>query len=332
MRKGDLMTRLFRLLAAGCWLLASGSWLLASVDGVVMNATTSQPQASVKVNLLQPGSSGMKTLATVQSDADGKFKIDEQIPPGPAILQADYQGATYNVVLTPGTPTSGVTVNIYNATTDPATGTAAQGMILIEPSATTIQVGETFLFENSTKLSYVNEKAGSLRFYVPKDAANVDVTVNAPGGMPIRRPAEKTSKVGIFKIGYPIKPGETRFDINYSLPAGDTFAGKNPDTSIPIRLVTPPAVTLSGDGLQSLGQEPKTQAHIYQVSGSDFTLKIDGAGSLRNPETANTGPDSGAPQLEVKPARIYGRLDWVLALTLGILALGGVMLFRRGSA
>jgi hypothetical protein len=34
----------------------------------------------------------------------------------------------------------------------------------------------------------------------------------------------------------------------------------------------------------------------------------------------------------VEPSRIYGKLDWVLGLTLAILALGGVALYRKGAA
>src|SRR5580704_1848598 len=76
-----------RLLASGFCLLASGSWLLASVDGVVMNLTTGKPQPAVIVSLVQPGSKGMQTLASVKSDAEGKFQIDKEVPPGPALLQ-----------------------------------------------------------------------------------------------------------------------------------------------------------------------------------------------------------------------------------------------------
>ncbi len=53
-------------------------------------------------------------------------------------------------------------------------------------------------------------------------------------------------------MNYPLKPGETRFDVGYSLPAADTFSGKSLNAGAPTRLVTPPAVTLSGDGVESL--------------------------------------------------------------------------------
>ncbi len=41
---------------------------------------------------------------------------------------------------------------------------------------------------------------------------------------------------------------------------------KNPDPAAPLRLVTPASVTLTGDGIDDLGQEPQTQAHIYNLT------------------------------------------------------------------
>src|SRR5665213_1143454 len=107
MRKGHGMRILF-------WLLATGSCLLASVDGTVVNATTGKPQASVIVTMVQPGAQGMQTLATVKSGATGQFKIDKEFPPGPALLQAIYQGVLYTLVLPPGGPTTGVHVKVYD--------------------------------------------------------------------------------------------------------------------------------------------------------------------------------------------------------------------------
>ena len=56
---------------------------------------------------------------------------------------------------------------------------------------------------------------GTLHFYLPPEAKGiVSVTINAPGGMPIQRPAEKTNQPNVYKVSYPIKPGETRFDVS----------------------------------------------------------------------------------------------------------------------
>jgi hypothetical protein len=316
-----------------CWLLASSSGLLAAVDGTVMNATTGKPQGSVLVTLVQPSAQGMQTLATVKSDAAGQFKIDKDIPPGPALLQAIYQGALYTLVLPPGGPTSGVHVKIYDTTSKPGVAKVSQHMILIEPNANSVDISETFLIENESATTFQDSANGSIQFYLPEAAdGKVSVTINAPGGMPIQRSAEKTKEKNVYKIQYPIKPGESRFDVSYSLPPGETLSSKILHGEGVTRLVTPPTVTLEGGDVQFLGQEPQTKAHIYSAGDAGYTVKIVGTGSLRNAEAPAADEDSGQPQLEEKAARVYSRMYWVLALAFAILGLGGVLLYRRSTA
>jgi hypothetical protein len=317
--------------------LASSCALFAAVDGVVVNGTTGKPQANVVVTLVQPSETGMQTIGSAKSDADGKFSIDKQYAPGPVLIQSLYAGVQYTQMLPPGSPTSGVPVQVFEATTNVMPGQTAQHMILIEPGPAGLAISETFMCDNQTKQTYSDPSKGSVQFYVP-DAARgkIQVTVSAPNGMPVPRPAVKTKQPGIYKVDYPLKPGETRFDIGYTLPSSETFAGKRLDRNMPTRLVTPPSVTLSGDGLDSLGQEPQTKAHIYDVKGASFEVAITGAGSLRAPDSS-TPPeggeaDDGRPQIESGVARIYTQLPWVLGLTFAILGLGGVMLYRKGAA
>jgi hypothetical protein len=327
MRKGDAVKLVFVLLASSFVVLG------ATVDGVVMNATTGMPQPSVIISLVQPGANGMQTLGSVKSGADGKFRIDKDYPPGPALVQALYQGATYNLVLTPGSPTAGLKLDIYDSTAKAGTASVAQDMILLEPGADTLRITETVLVKNDTKLTFQDPVKGSAQFYVPPAAGDkVQVTVQAPDGMPIQRPGEKTSRAGVYKIGYPLKPGETRFDLVYSMPAPTKYSGVNVHPGAPTRLVTPGTVTLSGDGIESLGQEPNTKAHIYSVSASNFEAKIEGTGTLRTPEDGNAADENGQPPIEQVPPRVYTRLAWVLGLALAILFLGGALLYRKGTA
>ena len=317
------------------WLLATGSWLLASVDGTVMNATTGKSQPSVIVTLVQPGAQGMQTIATVKSDAEGKFKIDKEFPPGPALLQAIYQGVLYTLALPPGGPTTGVHVKIYDTSSKAGVAKVSQHMILIEPSAKSLDISETFLIENESTTTYQDPQKGSIQFYLPEAAdGKVNVSILSPGGMPIQRPAEKTREKDVYKIAYPVKPGENRFDVSYSLPPSETFSSKILHGEGVTRLVTPSTVTLEGEGVQSLGQEPQTQARIYGAGEADYTVKITGTGSLRNTEASAPPPDEdpGEPQLEEKVARVYSRMYWVLGLAFAILGLGGVLLYRRSAA
>lgn len=323
------MRPLFVLLACSLPLLA--------VDGTAINVTTGKPQAGVAINLVQPSQSGMVQLGNVITDSQGQFKIDKQIPPGPGLIQATYQGTTYNQIITPGMPTTGVQVKVYDATKKAGVARTLEHLILLEPGADRLRISETFVLGNDTNLTYNDPAKGSIQFYLPP-ATNgaAQIVITAPGGMPITRPAGKTAMAGIYKVDYPVKPGETRMDVTYTIPASTKFSGKVVASDAATHLVTPPAVNLTGDGIELAGREPTTQANIYNLTGLDYNLVIEGTGTLRGDDSAGGGgqaqEDGGSPPVEIKNPRIYTQLFWVLGLALGILLLGGTMLFRRGAA
>ena len=306
---------------------------LLAIDGVAINVTTGKPQSGVAINLVQPSQNGMVPLGNTTTDAQGIFKIDKQIPPGPGLIQATYEGTTYNQIITPGMPTTGIQVKVYDATKKAGVSKTLEHLILLEPGVDNLRISETFVLGNETNLTFNDPAKGSIQFYLPPaTAGKAQVVITAPGGMPITRPPLKTATADIYKVDYPTKPGETRMDVTYTLPATEKFAGKVVASESATHLVTPPAVTVTGDGIEPAGREPQTQANIYNLTGLDYNLLIDGIGSLREESTPGQGEDGGSPQVEIKKPRLYSQLFWVLGLALGILALGGTMLYRRGTA
>lgn len=319
--------------AACCLLLPLCALPALALDGIVLNGTTRRPQAGVEITLVQPGAKGMNQLGTATSGGDGKFKIDAIIPPGPGLIQASHSGVTYNQIITPGMPLNGVEVKVFDATKAAGIAKAAEHLILIEPTAERIKISETFVFLNETATTFNDPARGSARFFIP--AASVDsarVVISAPGGMPITRPAIKTGDKNIYKADYPLKPGETRIDLTYAAPAGQKFAGKLPASDFSTHIVTPGSVKLTGDGIEMAGQEPQTQANIYNVTGLDYNLLIEGTGRLRTESAASPEEDTGQPKPAFVPARIDAVKWWIMGLTCSILALIGAMLYRRGVA
>lgn len=301
----------------------------AAVDGVVVNSTSGKPQANAIVSLVQPGQGGMQTLASTRTDAEGKFRFDKELQ-GPTLLQTLYEGVLYNKMMVPGTPTSGLEVAVYDSTNKPV-AKVTQHFIVLQPSGTEMAVSEGILYQGDTKETYSDPVNGTLRFYLPPEASGkVSVTINAPGGMPIQRPAEKTKAENIYKVDYPIKPGETRFDLNYVVPVANplVFSGRILHSEGASDLVVPVGVTVKGDNIQLAGTEPKTQASIYQINGPSYKVEVEGTGSLQAPGPGSPDEDNGMPSIqEVKP-RIYDRLYWILGMAFGILGLGSVLLYR----
>jgi hypothetical protein len=320
-----------------CLILTSAAVMFGAIDGTVINKTTGQAAANVPITLVKPGQGGMKTLGTTVSDASGHFAFaNDQPGGGPQLLQATFEGVNYNKLLTPATPTLGVQLEIFNSTKSPAVAQLTQQFMIFEPEASKISVGETVIFQNASTTTFNNEQTGSFRFYLPRAAnGQVRVQVQGPQGMPLPRAAEKTDVDDVFKISYPIKPGETQFEITYVIPAGSPFTYRGRVVPIkgmtmgPLRLIAPSGVTITGTDVQSVGTEPKTQATIYNVSKTDFSFDIAGIGTLHPPEAEATGPAEGdSPPIVQAPPFIYQHLYWLVGLALGILALGLVVLYR----
>ncbi len=322
----------FRL---GVLFLAAVLPLLASIDGTVTNRTTGKPQAGVNVTLVKPGQGGMKTLGTTTSDEAGHFVFPQDQPGGgPQLLQANYAGINYNKLMTPNIPTSGVELDVFETTKSPEVTRVAQNMLVMEPSRSDFTVEQTVIVQNDSNTTFHDAQGGDLLFHLPP-AANGQVRVSAQGpqGMPLPRPAEKTKANDIFKVDFPIKPGETQFQISYVLPVGSPFAFHGRVVNVkgmpagPLRLVVPSGVTLSGNDIQLVGTEPKTQATIYTVTARDlFTVDVAGIGSLHPPET--TADDSDSPPVTTGEPPIYAHLPWLMALAFGVLGVGLLILFR----
>ncbi|HEY3939590.1 MAG TPA: hypothetical protein VGL97_19310 [Bryobacteraceae bacterium] len=329
------MKTFLRLGALFCF--ASGL-LLASMEGTVVNRTTGKPQAGVSVILVKPGQQGMQTIGTTISDALGHWAFEKDQPGGgPQLLQAAYEGVNYNKLMTPNIPTSGVELDIYEATKSPAVAHIAQRMMFIEPAAGSLAITETDILQNDSNTTYNNSALGGLRFYLPP-AANGQVRVNAQTsqGMPLPRAAEKTNENDIFKVDFPVKPGETQFEVSYVLPVGTPFTYRGRLVTVkgmsagPMRLIAPAGVTLAGKDIQNEGTEPKTQATIYDVTAPDlFSVDVTGTGSLHTGDDTNGVDDSDSPQVTEGQPQIYRHLSWLLVLTFSILAIGLVFLFRN---
>lgn len=304
----------------------------AAVDGVVTNQTSGKPQGGVTITLVELGA-GMTNLGSATSSADGKFTFPVTLKPGsPHLIQAAFQGVNYNRMMPPGTPSEGLTVDVYNASASVREAQVSQDMFLLEPTGSEVIVSERVVYTNPGKVTY-QDPEGSIKLFVPSGVTGpVQVRIQAPQGMPITRPAEKGKSENLYVVKYPIKPGETNVDVNYSLPMKDNkaqFSGKVLHAGGPIRFVAPSGVKLEGP-FEDAGPIPGTTATAYTLKGREYSVTVSGVGSLRasaNPESA----EDQSPPIEAQKPLIYERLPWVLSLTFAMLGVGFVLLYRRAA-
>jgi hypothetical protein len=307
--------------------------LLFAVSGTVVNQTTGQPQAGATVTLYKIGQAGPEAMTSVKSAAGGKFEMPDTVQGGPHLLQTAFSGVTYNKMLPPGRPTTDLSVDVFNTSPKPDQTRVTTHMILLEPNGMKLQVNESIIWRNEGKTAYYDEKNGTMRFFLPPGSGGkARVNCTAPQGMPIERPAVKTKIEGIYTVDFPVKPGETRFDILYEIPmtGPGSFTTKVVHGGGPVRLVAPSGVTLEGDKIKLLGNEPSTQAGVYELIGTDATVGVTGTGSLRGPEgeTSAEDDDGGEGLKPIRP-RVYSRFEALLALFGIALAAALVLLYRK---
>jgi len=308
--------------------------MLAAVDGAVVNKTTGQPQAGATVTLYKLGQAGMESVESVKSGAGGKFHID-RIPQGPHLIQTAFDGVTYNHMLPPGSATGGLSLDVYNSSKQPGAARISRHFLIFQPNGARMSVSEGFIYTNNGTTAYNDPDGGTLKFYLPTAAKGIaQVKCTAPQGMPIDRAADKTNQKDIYKIDFPIKPGETSIQVSYLVPysSGAVFEGRTVGkTEEPTLLVVPDGVSLKGEGVVNKGQEPRSKASVYSVAAATYKIEIAGSMPAASAADSDSG-DSGPSLEEVSPKILQQNMKWILALALGILALGFIVLYRAQPA
>jgi hypothetical protein len=318
----------------------------ASIDGVAINRTTGQPQPGVAISVSKMSAeTGMLSdnAGNAKTDAQGKFAFTASVD-GPTLLRATWDGVTYSHMLPPGTPSSGIAIDVYNSSKNPGAAKVSKHMLLFEPGAGQMTVSETFLLSNDGQTTWNDPQDGTLHFFLPATHSKFQIHATAPGSVDVPATAAKSPKPDIYKVDFAIKPGETRFDLTYNVPytMGAQYEGKIVTKDDNTYLIVPDGVTLTAANLTDLGQEPRTKAHIFGLPGTAYNIQLTGA----EVATADAGPDasqgaaqgtaqgtapeaSAGPEIEATMPRVFGEVKPILAIALGILGLGFALLYRK---
>ncbi len=322
-----------------CLVILAVSALFSQAAGFVTNKTTGKAQPGVKVTLMQLAETGATTaLSTVTTDAQGHFAFGETLN-GMYALESEYQDVKYTQVIPPMLPKDNLQVSVFNTTDSPAAHSVEQHIFFLEPGTSQMVVSETYILINKTQQTYRNTRQGSIRFYLPPEAKGiVQTAIIGPDQRPVAYTAQKLPQANLYQVRYPLPPGESRIDINYVIPyegAAGTFRTVNPYENAKTRLVVAPGVRIEGEGLASLGVEPRTQAQIFGFSGKEMLVSLSGTGMIADAGGANgEGGDAAegeSPQIESRLPPIYDNLTLIVAAGGAALLFAFLLLYRKGS-
>lgn len=335
--KKNLLGRALPLIASLFFL--SGAAQAGSASGVVHNGTNgNKPAAGIDVLLIQL-QGGMQVVANTKTDSEGRFHFDHPgIGAGPMLIRAVYKGVFFHQPLTPGM--SNVEVTVYEPTTNPAAIQIPLRLLVFQPNADKLMVGEEFSVQNNSNppAAYYKQD-GDFEFAIPEGAQLDQVSTFGPSGMPIRQSTIDKGK-GHYAVAYAFQPGQNGVRVSYILPYADNkaaFHATSTYDSQRILLVIPPTMQVSSAGFNAAGTEQGYNVFSKDSfkAGMGFDVTVSGTApppadaSASSQDEAN-GHDSGSgATIQTAPARLDDE-KWILLGGLAaIFAVGVGLLLRK---
>ena len=247
---------------------------------------------------------GMQEAARTKTDAKGRFTLD--VPDsGMHLVRVTHDKANYFRPAPPGTQS--VEVEVYNAAAK-VTGVSSEADVMrlqTDASGKALDVVENFFVKNDSNPPLTQFSDKPFEFYLPTGAVVQGSAALAPGGMPVQATPTPLAEPNHYTFIFPIRPGETRFQISYHLPYGGSFKFA-PRVMMPtdtVAIMMPKSMTFKAG--PSTGYSPVTEettAQTYVARGVEPSQPLDftvsGIGQMPRDEGAPAA-EGGAAQAGV---------------------------------
>jgi len=291
------LNRILRLLAL---LTLSTTAFATTITGVVTNRTTGKPSAGDTVVLLRLAQ-GMQELAHTTTDARGRYSIDVPAE-GFHLLRVSHDNATYFGQIPPNATT--VDIDVYSAAPH-VKGVTTEAVVLrlqTDAPGQNLRVVENFFVKNDSAPPTTQFSAEPFDFYLPEGAVIEGAAALGPGGNPLKVSPVPLAEKNKFTYLFPIRPGETRFQVSYHLPYSGhiDFPNKLTGPTGTVAIMLPKSITFTpatGSPLGAVNDDVNAQTFVAQNVSADqpvgFTLS--GKGELpRDPQSPTGSPSAPA--------------------------------------
>jgi hypothetical protein len=311
----------------------------------VKNATTNKPGAGDEVILISLGQ-GMEEVGRTKADAKGNFSFNVD-KPGPHLIRVIHQDVTYHRMAPPGS--TSVEVPVYDVAKKIDGLIVVADIMRLQAGQGQLQVERTFAVQNTSKPPRTQMNEHNLEFYVPDGATIGDGEAMTEGGQPLKSAPvpEGGNAKNRYAFVFPLRPGETRFNVVYTMP----YTGSvNIDPKSVYGLdhfvvIAPKAMNFEPAPGSKFDVRPypgQPDANVEVASntkaGDSLAFKLTGEGMLQNP------PDEqGNAQNESRPGGGLGppidapdpfqKYRWyILGGLAAALVIGGIFVATRQQA
>jgi hypothetical protein len=323
-----------------------------TLTGTVTNGTTGKPAVGDDVILLTL-SQGMEESGRTQTDASGNFKFELK-EVGPHLVRVLHRGVNYFPAGGPITPNKTTTaITVYDSAPK-LEGVAADVHVMRvqAPDEKTLQVIELIAVKNDSKPPRALAGDRTWEVHLPEGAQIDESAAQGPGGMPINAaPVPDDKQKGLYYFNFPLRPGESRFQIAYHLPYSGEATIK-PQVSGKLEhfaLLMPKSMQFGAKVASNFSpMNDDTGQSTMEVATNvtpdkDLSFRVSGTGTL--PDTQQGGEqqgEAGSGQASARPGGGLGtpegtpdpleKYRWpLLAVCLGALAVGGMWIVTKNN-
>jgi hypothetical protein len=264
----------------------------ADLTGTVTNKTTNKPAAGDDVILLRLAQ-GMEEVARTKTDAKGHFTLNVADANAPHLVRVNHRNVNYHRPAPPGT--TSVDIDVFDAAESLDKISQSVDVMRLEAEGGTLRVVEMYGLNNASSPPRTLMSPKSFEMVLPEGAKITQSLAAGPGGMPVTSAPIPTGEKNHYTFLFPIRPGETRFQIAYTMPYNgsaklepkllrptDNFA-----VSIPKSMQITPA---PGSLLEGKGEDAGMSVFVAQktAAGAPVGFTVSGTGTipLDNPSEA----------------------------------------------
>jgi len=307
----------------------------ATIHGTLVNGTSGEKIDGV-IKVVNPGG-GMMEEEEVNA-VGGNFTVEGLDPSASLyLLRSDYDGVMYTeVVRFDGQETAHATVTVYES------APSFEGIHILVPHLAAAAVDGELQIEMLYELHNHLEPAGTVSdpgqqflIYLPEDRINIMRSFVSYGDVPIDRFPVPTDESGIYRIDYPIRPGDTEVGVAYAVPYRDStytlqYQVKQPIETMTIYTINSGMTVTSSTVKLGVGEAIHGMT-AYEVSnvaaGTTLELTFRGGGPLEM-AAAGEEPQGGTPagrSVVTAPNRMENPSTMLMvAVLLAMLAIVGI--------
>ena len=258
-----------------------------NITGVVTNGTTGKPAAGADVTLLSL-SQGMQEVGSTKTDAQGKFTFkapaDQNVP---HMVRVMHDGVSYfpkGGPLMPGSTTAEVTV--YDGAKKVEGLQQMVEVNRLQSDGNQLQVIALFAVQNESKPPHTLVADRTFEFTLPEGATIDSGLARGPGGQPINDSPTEAGAKNRFAFSFPLKPGETQFQVSYHLP----YSGRatfSPEPLAPVQhfvVMTAKGMTFTAKNAQRFQAMPDSPGVMVAPDvkpGEDLAFSVAGTGQFQ---------------------------------------------------